>query len=82
LIANPPGLDMFTFYILQNREINAPLFIKGLDYLGRVVSHADDTYTKGVKLIFQVIQFHELTNAEGSPIHRAVEDKQQSIGTA
>jgi hypothetical protein len=33
-------------------------------------------------LIFQVIQFHELTNAERSPINGTVENKQQSIGAA
>jgi hypothetical protein len=33
-------------------------------------------------LIFQVIQFHELTNAERSPINGPVENKQQSIGAA
>jgi len=66
---------MCAFDIFQNREINVPFFIKGLDNLGLVVSHPGDTHTQGIKLIFQVIQFHELTNAEGSPINRSIEYK-------
>ena len=67
---------------LSEQGINVPFFIKGLDNLGLVVSHPGDTHTQGIKLVFQVIQLHELTNAERSPIDGTVENEQQPVGAA
>jgi hypothetical protein len=55
-------------------------FVELLDDLRLVIGHADDTYADGFELVSDVIQFHELTNAEWSPVDRSVENKQQPVG--
>ena len=60
---------------IRNEEYGEGTFAYG-------IPHPGDTHTQSIKLVFQVIQFHELTNAERSPIDGTVENKQQPIGAA
>jgi len=72
---------MSTIHVAQHRILYFPFLMECLDDFGFVVSHANDTDTDtdtdtdSFELVFEVVQFHELTNAEGSPVDGAIEDE-------
>ena len=75
LVADTPGVNMSTIHVAQHRILYFPFLMECLDDFGFVVSHANDTDTDSFELVFEVVQFHELTNAEGSPVDGAIEDE-------
>ena len=75
LVTDVPGFNVLTIHIAQHWILYFPFLMECLDDFRLVEGHANDTDTDGLELVFDFIQFHELTNAEGSPVDGAIEDE-------